>query len=130
MPCYLVQVEIYSIAVDKRQKELEKYVIRTNPSLLFSHWHVLYCTVLYCCRISLKVEDSDEDADVQDNSSPMAKGKAAAAVDSKVLDEWKRANGNNNNNNNKNSKASNNGAQKGPVKVSLANGKDAKSCEW
>ena len=90
---------------------------------------VLYCTVLYCCRISLKVEDSDEDADVQDNSSPMAKGKAAAAVDSKVLDEWKRANGNNNNNNNKNSKASNNGAQKGPVKVSLANGKDAKSCE-
>ena len=73
----------------------------------------------------MKVEDSDDDSEVQDNSSPATKGKSGSAVDNKVLDEWKRANGNNN----KNAKANSNGAQKGPVKVSLANGKDAKSCK-
>ena len=87
--------------------------------------YLCFHTNTYCCIISLKVEDSDDDTEVQDNSSPAAKGKSAAAVDSKVLDEWKRANGNSN----KNAKASSNGTQKGPVKVSLANGKDAKSCK-
>ena len=82
----------------------------------------------YYCLSSLKVEDTDEDTEVSDNISPAPKGKTAAAVDSKVLDEWKRANGNNN----KNAKSGANGAgaQKGPVKVSLANSKDSKMCEY
>ena len=96
---------------------------------------ILYLQRHHCVRTyldfrltSLKVEDTDEDTEVSDNSSPAPKGKNAAAVDSKVLDEWKRANGNNN----KNAKSGANGAgaQKGPVKVSLANSKDSKMCEY
>jgi len=67
---------------------------------------------------SLKVEDTDEDAEFDINIRPSSGSNTKKDVNSKVLDDWNKANS-------KESSPPSSNSKKGPVKVSLAS-KDGK----